>query len=163
MNPAAKFSPLNPWLTKAISISVVSTPDGAVIDLDGEPRGYAPISVDNVSEGEHIITISSPGFVEKTVKAKTVKGHKLIVSVQLARESAAVEPEPETKEATPSATPKVSPKISPALLVHLKLPLLLNLPLKPVQPATLPGPMSRSLKILVGQELELEREQILKR
>ncbi|MEK7513871.1 MAG: PEGA domain-containing protein [Patescibacteria group bacterium] len=99
---------------KAISISVVSTPDGAVIDLDGEPRGYAPISVDNVSEGEHIITISSPGFVEKTVKAKTVKGHKLIVSVQLARESAAVEPEPETKEATPSATPKVSPKISPA-------------------------------------------------
>lgn len=99
---------------KAISISVISTPDGAVIDLDGEPRGYAPISVDNVSEGEHIITISSPGFVEKTVKAKTVKGHKLIVSVQLARESVVPSPEPEADtEATPSASPKASPKVSP--------------------------------------------------
>lgn len=99
---------------KAISISIVSTPDGAIIDLDGEPRGYAPISVDNVSEGEHLITITSPGFVEKTVKAKTVKGNKLIVSVQLARESTVVEPaEPETDEATPSASPKASPKTSP--------------------------------------------------
>lgn len=99
---------------KAISIAIVSTPDGAIIDLDGEPRGYAPLSVDNVSEGEHIITITSPGFVDKTIKAKTVKGNKLIVSVQLARESTVVEPEPEPDEATPSASPKASPKTSPA-------------------------------------------------
>jgi len=105
----------------AISISVVTTPDGAVVNLDGEPRGFAPLSLDNVSEGEHMLTISSPGYKERSIKAKTVKGHKLIASVQLAREP--VEPstpeeteedqEEETEESTPSASPKATPKASP--------------------------------------------------
>lgn len=105
----------------AISISVVTTPDGAVVNLDGEPRGFAPLSLDNVSEGEHMLTISSPGYKERSIKAKTVKGHKLIASVQLAREP--LEPETpeeteedqeeETEESTPSASPKATPKASP--------------------------------------------------
>src|SRR3972149_12303365 len=84
----------------AISVSVVTTPDGAVVNLDGEPRGFAPLTLDNISEGDHILLVSSPGFKERTIKAKTVKGHKLIASVQLGRETVAPEAEAETEEAT---------------------------------------------------------------
>lgn len=94
-----------------VSVSVVTTPDGAVVNLDGEPRGFAPLTLDNVTEGDHILLVSSPGFKERTIKAKTVKGHKLIASVQLGRETpAAAGPTDEAaEEATPSASPQVSP------------------------------------------------------
>lgn len=104
---------------KAMSIAVISTPDGAEVNLDGEPKGFAPVSIDNVSEGQHVIKINSPGYVEKSITAKTVKGNKLIVSVQLAREVEAVAPT-DIPEATPSATPKTSPKISPSPLTSPK-------------------------------------------
>ena len=100
----------------AISISVVTTPDGAVVNLDGEPRGFAPISLDNLTEGDHMLVVTSPGYQEKSIKAKTVKGHKLIASVQLAREINPPEPEEDEEkeeESTSSATPKASPKSSP--------------------------------------------------
>lgn len=98
------------------SISVVTTPDGAVVNLDGEPKGFAPISLDKITEGDHILLISSPGYKDKTIKAKTVKGNKLIVSVQLARAAVAPPVDAESqKEATPAASPKASPtpKASP--------------------------------------------------
>ncbi|MCG2692215.1 PEGA domain-containing protein [Microgenomates group bacterium] len=97
----------------ATSISIVTTPDGAVVNLDGEPKGFAPISLDKITEGDHILLITSPGYQDKTIKAKTVKGNKLIVSVQLARAAAAPVVDAETQqEATPAASPKVSPKPS---------------------------------------------------
>lgn len=95
-----------------VSISVVTTPDGAVVNLDGEPRGFAPLTLDNISEGDHILLISSPGFKERNIKAKTVKGHKLIASVQLGRETpaAAGPTDEDIQESTPSASPSPSPK-----------------------------------------------------
>lgn len=81
------------------NIAVVSTPDSCVVNLDGEPKGFAPISLEDISEGDHLLTISAPGFREETIKAKTVKGYKLTVNAQLAK---APEEEKET-EATESA------------------------------------------------------------
>lgn len=100
------------------SMAVITLPDGAVVSVDGEPKGFAPLSVDNISEGEHVLVISSPGYVEKSIKAKTVKGYKLSVSVQLAK-MPEEEPQPQEEEATESAepstspTPKASPKATP--------------------------------------------------
>lgn len=85
-------------------ISVISTPDGVVVNLDGEPKGFTPLSIDNVPEGERVLTISSPGFREEVIKAKAVKGHKLMIDVQLAKEEVEEEgEEEEEKEATESA------------------------------------------------------------
>ncbi|AKM79804.1 MAG: PEGA domain protein [Candidatus Beckwithbacteria bacterium GW2011_GWB1_47_15] len=100
----------------ATSIAVVTTPDGAVVNLDGEPRGFAPLSIDSVSEGDHVLVVSSPGYRERSIKAKTVKGYKLIASVQLAREGDTVSGAEDDQEATPSAqvSPSPSPKASPS-------------------------------------------------
>jgi len=108
-----------------IRISVISTPDSVVVSLDGEPKGFSPLSLDDVAEGEHVLTASSTGFREEMIKAKTVKGHKLMISVQLAKDE---EPEPpsdkeekdeedeedsedsEDKETKSSPKPKASPR-----------------------------------------------------
>lgn len=97
-----------------IRVSVISTPDSVVVSVDGEPKGFTPLSFDGLEEGEHLLTISSPGFKEERIKAKTVKGHKLAINVQLAKEEK--EEEEEDEEATESAEKeesKASPKPSP--------------------------------------------------
>lgn len=81
-------------------VSIISTPDGVVVNIDGEPKGFTPLSLDDVVEGERQITLSSPGFKEESLKAKVVKGHKLLIDVQLAKESI-IQEEPD-KEATES-------------------------------------------------------------
>ena len=99
-----------------VRVSVISTPDSVVVSVDGEPKGFTPLSFDGLDEGEHLLTISSPGFREESIKAKTVKGHKLVINVQLAKEKEEEIEEDEDEEATESAKKnesKVSPKPSP--------------------------------------------------
>lgn len=98
------------------SLAVVSIPDQAVVKVNGEPRGFAPVLVENLPAGDYQVIVSTPGYEEKTISAHTVTGYKLTVTVQLAKKE-------EAKEATPSAekeekeeeveatpTPKVTPK-----------------------------------------------------
>ena len=82
---------------KLISLAIISTPDGALVKVDGITRGFTPISLEDISEGDHLISLSIPGYLEKEIKAKTILGHKLIINTKLAREKI------EKKEATPSA------------------------------------------------------------
>ncbi len=92
-------------------ISVISTPDSVVVNLDGEPKGFTPLALDDVPEGERLLTISSPGFKDETIRAKAVKGYKLVINVQLAKTTDRVESSP-TPEATASASPSPSSKVS---------------------------------------------------
>lgn len=71
---------------KNAALAVVSQPDGALIKIDNESQGFAPVSLEELSPSEHQITISSPGFAEKTITAQTIAGYKLMVTVKLAQE-----------------------------------------------------------------------------
>jgi len=71
---------------KLISLAIISTPDGALIKVDGITRGFTPISLEDVSEGDHLISLSLPGYLAKEIKAKIVLGHKLIINAKLAQE-----------------------------------------------------------------------------
>ncbi len=109
---------LEPQTNKKTASMVVRTiPDGAVISLNNEPKGFAPLSVDNLNEGEESLVISSPGYIEKSFKAKFIKGYKLLVDAQLAKMPEEQPKVEEEKEATASAqaspTPKTSPSPSP--------------------------------------------------
>jgi uncharacterized protein YgiM (DUF1202 family) len=70
--------------------------------------------LDNITAGDHTILFSSPGFIDKTVRAKAIAGYRLTISVQLAKAPTPALPSP---EATPSATPSISltptPKLTP--------------------------------------------------
>lgn len=64
-------------------VSVVSTPDGASIALDGQDKGASPLVIDT-SAGEHTLFVFAPGFIGRQVKIKATEGFKLNVDVQLA-------------------------------------------------------------------------------
>jgi len=81
---------LEPVLAKdEVGMLVTTVPEGAVVNVDGEPRGFAPISINDISVGDHAITISSPGYIDKSFNAKLELGHKLIASIQLAKSTQA--------------------------------------------------------------------------
>ncbi len=104
-------------------VSIISNPDSAVVTVDGEPKGFTPLSLEDISENEHLLNIATPGFEEMELKAKTVKGYKLVINVQLARileeekdteneeASPSAQLEDEDESASESATPSPSPKI----------------------------------------------------
>lgn len=86
------------------ALTVVSNPDGALVHVDGEAKGFTPINIDEIGIGDHQVTLAKDGFSDKTVKARAIAGFKLIVSAQLSQEG-----EP---SATDSATPSPDPTAS---------------------------------------------------
>lgn len=103
------------------SLSLISDPDGALVHLDGEAKGFTPLTLEKIGVGDHQIVVSKEGFVEKNIKAKAVDGFKLIVNVKLAQEmeeqpvatlSGTPTPTATGKKTTP--TPTGSEKSQPA-------------------------------------------------
>jgi len=86
-----------------VKIVVISTPDSVVVNLDGEPKGFTPLVIDDVIVGDRLLTLSSNGFQEQKIQAKAIKGYKLIINAQLAKKSVAKNEKIEEKEASKSA------------------------------------------------------------
>lgn len=80
-------------------ISVITNPDGAAVKVDNADQGQSPVVVKNVALGDHDILISKENYKDKLVRAKTIAGYQLVISVQLAESP---------KEVTPTPTPEVS-------------------------------------------------------
>lgn len=83
--------------SEAVEIAVVSIPDNASVKIDGQPKGFAPLKIKNAVAGDHALLVSAPGYKQRRVDIKAVKGHRLTVEVQLPKEALL------TQEATPSA------------------------------------------------------------
>ncbi len=100
------------WLEKATGtkgeLSVTTTPDSATVMLDDEIKGMTPVSIPDITAGSHTITITSQGFVTRTLKVQITAGYRLITAVNLALSSGGPTP-----EASPSPTIKVSGKPTP--------------------------------------------------
>jgi uncharacterized protein YgiM (DUF1202 family) len=115
---------------KSASLMVISSPDSSLVKVDGEPKGFTPVSLDKLEPQERQITLSASGFAERTVNVKLLEGFKLILNVKLAEkgetpiEEISPTPEPTTKAGTkvsPTPTPKPAGKITPSP-VSLKRP-----------------------------------------
>jgi len=89
------------------SLAVISIPDQAVVKLNGEPKGFTPLSLEDLAPADYQITISSSGYEEKTVSAHTIGGYKLIVNVKLAQTMEGIE------EATPSGATEEEAETTP--------------------------------------------------
>jgi len=71
-------------------LNVDSTPQGAQIQVDGQAAGVTPFNLANLMPGQHMMTISKPGFVTDTRTINVSSGGRLAVSVQLAQVSPSV-------------------------------------------------------------------------
>nr|QNO52398.1 hypothetical protein IAKEDICC_00019 [Methanosarcinales archaeon ANME-1 ERB6] len=77
------------------SISISSSPSGAYIYLDGTPKGYAPLTIHDVSPGTHAIKATLAGYEDWATNVEVTSGSTASVSASLTRTS------------TPTPTPKV--------------------------------------------------------
>ena len=109
---------------QAVEIAVISVPDSASLNLDGQPKGLTPVQLKDLQEGDHILILSSPGYKDRRVDINTVKGHKLTLDVVLARETALMPTDVAADEVTtPQPTLTPSPTGKPASqTVERKLP-----------------------------------------
>ncbi len=90
------------WLEKITSknseLSVTTNPDGATVLVDDETKGVTPLSVADIASGDHTLSITSSGFLSRTLKIKTTPGYRVIANLKLALSAGGPAP-------TPAASP----------------------------------------------------------
>ncbi|MEK7127250.1 MAG: PEGA domain-containing protein [Patescibacteria group bacterium] len=89
---------------KISEITVVSEPNGAIVKVDGKSVGTAPLTVSDVTPGDHEVGLSYPGYRDRFFRGRAVAGYRLNVAVQLgklAEDTTVLTPAP--KPATASA------------------------------------------------------------
>ncbi len=102
------------WLEKISSskseLSVTTSPDGATVMIDDVTRGVTPVTLADVTPGDHTVTVTSVGFLTRTLKVKMTPGYRLIVTMKLGLSPGGAQP-----TATPSSTLTVTPtgKVTP--------------------------------------------------
>ena len=80
---------------KDAGLVVISTPDNAQVSIDGVPRGFAPYRTSAISPAEHQITVKAPGYTDRVMTLKTLKGFRLTVFAKLAQVGGSETPEAE--------------------------------------------------------------------
>lgn len=72
-------------------LMINALPDKSAVAIDGEIKGYSPIKLDEIGEGDRQIAVSFPTYKSINVFAKAVKGYQLVVDVRLPEEISASE------------------------------------------------------------------------
>ena len=65
-------------------IEVTTEPDGAIVFLDNEEQGIAPLVLSDVPAGDHELSVFSPGFFRRSQKVKVQEGFRIIADYKLA-------------------------------------------------------------------------------
>jgi len=84
------------WLEKqpgSQAISVLSNVLGVRVELDGEDQGLAPLTIDDIAQGEHEIKFSKDGYEAVSARVDVLADHKVNFKVSLTPLLAAPNPE----------------------------------------------------------------------
>lgn len=103
-------------LEKGSGATIISSPDGAQVEIDGKSRGMTPVSLD-LSSGDYLLTLSRPGYLKRSIRVNLPEGYKLVVSADLALSEADL-----TVVQTPpiSETPEVTVKDTPTGFLRVR-------------------------------------------
>jgi len=147
------------WLTtvgmfnKSSGLVVETEPSGALIYIDNDEKGVSPLTLEDVSQGGHELSVFMPGFSRRSKKININAGYQLHAYVKLA-----LDPSQKSQytiiEPSPIITSPSSPA-EPANTIRI-----LNTPtgwLRVRDEPTLSG--SESARVNPGQRFELIEEQ----
>ena len=70
-------------------VVVESEPVGTLVSLDSDEKGIAPLTLSDVPEGSHELSMYLPGFFRRTQTINVVSGYRLKAVVKLAIDEAA--------------------------------------------------------------------------
>lgn len=94
------------------SLAIISIPDSAQVAIDGQIKGFSPYKTNSINPGEHLLTVSAKGYLDRSVEIKTIEGYKLTAVVQLVQGGEAEE-EPNVEAAeTEIIEEEVEPKVT---------------------------------------------------
>lgn len=82
---------------KKAGLMVMSDPSGATLSVDNEIRGFTPMKINNIGEGDRHLTITYPNHKNADVFVKAVKEYQLVLEVILAKETVEIQNQNETK------------------------------------------------------------------
>ncbi|MGA7380120.1 MAG: serine/threonine-protein kinase [Terriglobales bacterium] len=108
-----KSSPVAPAIVEG-ALSIDSIPQGAQIQVDGQAAGVTPFNLANLMPGQHMVTVSKPGYVTDTRSIEVSSGSKSVMSVQLAQLAAAVSVHSDPAGAAVWMDGKDTGKVTPA-------------------------------------------------
>ncbi len=88
-------------------IYVDTNPQGAIVTLDNDEKGVAPLILQDVLRGDHELSVYMPGFFRRTQKINVDPGYRVDASFKLAidQSQTSLQNLPNSNMATPSATP----------------------------------------------------------
>jgi hypothetical protein len=75
------------------SLAIISVPDTAQVAVDGQVKGFTPFKTSSITPGEHTITVSFEGYVERSFDVQLREGYKLTVIIDLAKAEEVIEEE----------------------------------------------------------------------
>lgn len=98
------LEPLNQKDVSQLSISTL--PDHVVVKIDGEVKGFSPLTLEDLNAGDHEIILEAPGYLSKTINSKSTPGHHLIIEAELGRDTnQRIEEQVKINEGSESASP----------------------------------------------------------
>lgn len=82
---------------KKAGLMVMSDPSEATLSVDNEIKGFTPMKINNIGEGDRHLTITYPNHKNADVFVKAVKEYQLVLEVILAKETVEIPTQTETK------------------------------------------------------------------
>lgn len=86
-------------------IYLETEPQGAIVTLDNDEKGIAPLILQDVLRGDHEVSVFMPGFFRRTQKINVDPGFRVNASFKLAIDQSQTSVNTQPKEATQSAKP----------------------------------------------------------
>lgn len=71
---------------KKAGLMVISDPSEATLSVDNEIKGFTPMKINNIGEGDRHLTVTYPNHKNADVFVKAVKEYQLVLEVILAKE-----------------------------------------------------------------------------
>lgn len=103
-------------LERGQGLTVISSPDGASVEINGKFYGNSPVSI-KLPGGEYLLTLSRPNYLNRSIRVNLPEGYKLVVFADMALSEAdltAVQTSPITQ------TPEVLVKDTPTGFLRVR-------------------------------------------
>jgi hypothetical protein len=100
---------------KMTELVITTIPDGGIIYVDGVARGFAPVTVQGLTKGEHQLEVRLPSYETQLQPINVLEGYRILVTAKLGKQEYQA-PKPSslaTSSATLAATASASPSSSP--------------------------------------------------
>ncbi len=99
---------------KSTELSIITVPDGAIVNIQGREKEFAPVTLTDIEPGQKEFEVSLPSYDTQKHTVNLVAGHRTTITVKLAK-SEVIEVNTTGQTATTSAKvalPSITPKPS---------------------------------------------------